>query len=260
MDLTNAVAIITRGARGIGRGIALSLGREGAHVVIADVPAVRADAEETQRLVEAEGVQALVVDCDVRDFAQCQAMAQSALGGFRKIDVLVNNAGVIGVAPVVTMTEEEWDRVIDVNLKGTFLCAKAVAPHMIQHRAGAIINMSSMAGKRGAPALSHYCTSKWGVIGFTQSLAHELAASNITVNAVCPGVVDSAMWRDTLLPALSMATGGSREEAWERFIRERVPLGRAQDAEDIGQAVIYLCRADNVTGESINVSGGAEMA
>lgn len=260
MDLKDTTAIITGGARGIGRGIALSLAREGVNVVIADVPAVRADAEETQHMVEAAGAQAIAVELDVRDFAQCQAIVQAAIDRFGKVDILVNNAGVIGVAPVVTMAEEEWDRVLDVNLKGTFLCAKAVAPHMIARRSGRIVNMASMAGKRGSPALSHYCTSKFGVIGFTQSLAHELAASNITVNAVCPGVVDSAMWRETLLPALSVATGGSRDEAWERFIKERVPLGRPQDAEDIGQAVVYLCRADNVTGESINVSGGAEMA
>jgi NAD(P)-dependent dehydrogenase (short-subunit alcohol dehydrogenase family) len=260
MDLKDATAIVTGGARGIGRGIALSLAREGVNVVIADVPAVRADAEETQRLVQAEGVQALVVETDVTDFAQCQAMAQAALDRFGKIDILVNNAGVIGVAPVVMMDEAEWDRVLDVNLKGTFLCAKAVAPHMIARRAGRIVNMSSMAGKRGAPALSHYCTSKFGVIGFTQSLAFELAGSNVTVNAVCPGMIDSAMWRETLLPALSAARGGSADETFEAFIKERVPLGRPQDAEDIGQAVVYLCRADNVTGESINVSGGAEMA
>ena len=260
MDLHNASAIITGGARGIGRGVALALAREGANVVIADVPAVRSDAEETQRLVEAEGVQAIVVDCDVRIFAQCQSTAQAAIDRFGKIDVLVNNAGVIGVAPVIAMSEEEWDRVLDINLKGTFLCAKAVAPHMIERKSGAIVNMSSMTGKQGQPALSHYSASKWAVIGFTQSLAQELAGSNITVNAVCPGVVDSAMWRDTLLPALSFATGGSKDEAWERFVRERVPLGRPQTVDDIGQAVVYLCHADNVTGESINVSGGAAMA
>jgi NAD(P)-dependent dehydrogenase (short-subunit alcohol dehydrogenase family) len=260
MDLQNATAIITGGARGIGRGIALALAREGADVVLADVPAVRSDAEETQRLVEAEGAQAIVVDCDVRDFAQCQSAGQAAVERFGKIDILVNNAGVIGIAPVIAMSEEEWDRVLDVNLKGTFLCAKAVAPHMIERKSGAIVNMSSMAGKQGSPALSHYCASKWAVIGFTQSLAHELAPSNVTVNAVCPGIVDSAMWRDTLLPALSLATGGSKDEAWERFVRERVPLGRPQTVDDIGQAVVYLCRADNVTGESLNVSGGAEMA
>jgi meso-butanediol dehydrogenase/(S,S)-butanediol dehydrogenase/diacetyl reductase len=260
MELNNAVAIVTGGARGIGRGVALALAREGAHVVIADLPSVRADMEETQRLVEAEGAQSLLVDVDVRAEAQTQAMAASALGGFGRIDVLVNNAGVIGVAPVFAMTEEQWDLVIDVNLKGTFLCSKAVAAHMMERRSGRIINMSSQAGRRGAPGLAHYCTTKWGLIGFTQSLALELAQFNVTVNAICPGVVDSAMWREHLLPALSALRGGNIEETWETWVRDRIPLHRPQTVDDIGQAAVFLCRADNITGEAINVTGGAELA
>ncbi len=260
MELKDAVAIVTGGARGIGRGVALALAREGARVVIADLPSVRADMEETQRLVEAEGVQSLLVDVDVRDWSQVSAMAQAALERFGRIDVLVNNAGVIGVVPVVAMTEEQWDLVIDVNLKGTFLCSKAVAAHMMERRSGRIINMSSQAGRRGSPGLAHYCTTKFGLIGFTQSLALELAQFNVTVNAICPGVVDSAMWREHLLPALSAVRGGNIDETWETFVRDRIPLRRPQTADDIGQAAVFLCRADNITGEAINVTGGAELA
>jgi meso-butanediol dehydrogenase/(S,S)-butanediol dehydrogenase/diacetyl reductase len=260
MELNDAVAIVTGGARGIGRGVALALGREGTRIVIADLPSVRADMEETQRLVEAEGVQSLLVDVDVRDWSQVSAMAQAALERFGRIDVLVNNAGVIGVAPVVAMTEEQWDLVIDVNLKGTFLCSKAVAPHMMERRSGRIINMSSQAGRRGSPGLAHYCTTKFGLIGFTQSLALELAQFNVTVNAICPGVVDTAMWRQHLLPAISALRGGNINETWETWVRERIPLGRPQTLEDIGQAAVFLCRADNITAEAINVTGATELA
>ncbi len=260
MELNNAVAIVTGGARGIGRGVALALAREGARVVIADLPSVRADMVETQRLVEAQGAQSLLVDVDVRAEEQTQAMARVALERFGRIDVLVNNAGVIGVAPVVAMTEEQWDLVIDVNLKGTFLCSKAVAAHMMERRSGRIINMSSQAGRRGSPGVAHYCATKFGVIGFTQSLALELAQFNVTVNAICPGVVDSAMWREHLLPALSALRGGNIDETWEGYVRERMPLGRPQTVDDIGQAAVFLCRADNITGEAINVTGGAELA
>jgi NAD(P)-dependent dehydrogenase (short-subunit alcohol dehydrogenase family) len=259
MELADSVAVVTGGARGIGRGIAECLARAGSHVVIADLPSVREEAEETKRRVEALGRQALTVDCDVTNEEQTKSMAQAVIERFGQIDILVNNAGVISVAPVVAMTEEQWDRVIGVNLKGTFLPSKAVAPHMVERRSGRIINLSSLAGRKGAPALAHYCTTKFGVLGFTQSLALELAQFNVTVNAVCPGEVDSAMWQETLLPALSLAQGTTPEQAWQQFVLERVPLGRPQTAEDIGEAVVFLCRADNITGEAINVTGGSEI-
>jgi len=259
MELKDSVAIVTGAARGIGRGIAESLAREEANVVLADLPSVDADVAESKRLLEAHGVQSISVHCDVRDEAQTKAMAQAALDRFGKIDVLVNNAGVINVAGVAGMTEEQWDIVIDVNVKGTFLCSKAVIPQMISQRRGRIVNLSSQAGKRGAGGVAHYCASKFAVIGFTQSLAHELGPFDVTVNAVCPGEVDSAMWQDHLLPAIAAAGGRTKEEAWDEFMKSRVPLGRPQTPEDIGQAVVFLCRADNITGESINVTGGSEM-
>ncbi len=259
VELRDTVAIVTGAARGIGRGVALALAREGAHIVVADLPPADGDAQEATALVEAEGVQALRVHCDVTQWPQVEAMAQAALDRFGRIDVLVNNAGVISVAPVAAMTEEQWDRVLDVNLKGTFLCCKAVAPRLMSQRSGRIVNMSSQAGRRGAAALAHYCASKFAIIGFSQALALELAPFDVTVNAVCPGEVDSAMWREVLLPAIGGAQGLSPDEAWERFIRERAPLGRPQTAEDIGEAVVYLCRADNVTGEALNVTGGSEL-
>jgi len=259
MDLKDTTAIVTGGARGIGRGIALELAKAGANIVVADLPAVQSDADDTCKLVEAAGTQAISVQADVRDFAQCEAMAQAAIDKFGHIDILVNNAGVVGVAPVVTMSEEEWNRVISVNLTGVFLASKATIPHLMQRDVGRIINLSSFAGRKGAPGLAHYSTTKFGILGFTQSLALELAGANVTVNAICPGEVDSAMWRESLLPALGGPDAEGQEAAWKQFIQERIPLGRPQTAEDMGQAAVFLCQADNITGEAINVMGGSEI-
>lgn len=261
MELKDTVAIVTGGARGIGRGIALSLAREGVKVVIADLPAVKEDRERTAREVCDAGSEALTVDVDVRQWPQVQAMVERTIQHFGKVDIQVNNAGVVSVRPVIAMEEEEWDRVLGINLKGTFLCCKAVIPHMAERRSGRIINMSSQAGKRGRGAISHYCASKFAIIGFTQSLAHELGPSNITVNAVCPGEVRTAMWDEHLSPALSLGGyGATPEEAWEGWLKREVPLGRPQTAEDIGEAVVFLCKAENITGEALNVTGGSEMA
>jgi meso-butanediol dehydrogenase/(S,S)-butanediol dehydrogenase/diacetyl reductase len=263
VELKDAVGIVTGGARGIGRGVALSLAQEGAKIVVADLgerPEIAAEMEETARLVERCGSQAMLVNVDVRDASQVADMASKTLERFGRIDILVNNAGVVGVAPVAAMQEAEWDRVLDTNLKGTFLCCKAVVPHMTERRSGRIINMSSQAGKRGRAVISHYCASKFGLIGFTQALAHELGPSNVTVNAICPGEVDTAMWRETLAPALSFALGTTVDEAWQRWVQTEVPLGRPQTAADIGQAVVFLCKAENITGEALNVTGGSEMA
>jgi len=259
MELRNAVAIVTGGARGIGRGIAYELAKEGARVAIADLPVTAADRDETIAEVRRLGSDAIAIDVDVRDFAQCQAMVQKTIDAWGQVDVLVNNAGVIRIGPVVAFSEEDWDLVIDVNLKGTFLCSKAVAGHMMQRKRGAIVNLSSIAGKRGNPMTSAYSTSKFGVIGFTQSLAHELAGSNVTVNAICPGEVDTHMWRDILAPAIGAMSGVSAPEAFANFIQQRVPMGRPQTAADMGQAVVFLCKAENITGIALNVNGGTEM-
>jgi meso-butanediol dehydrogenase/(S,S)-butanediol dehydrogenase/diacetyl reductase len=262
MELKGTVAIVTGSARGIGRGIATCLARQGVQMVIADVGQnadITKEMEETARQVRAHGVEALTVNVDVRDWEQVQAMVKAAIDRFGKVDILVNNAGVISVAGVTGMEEAEWDRVMGVNLKGTFLCTKAVAPHMMERRTGRIVNLSSQAGKRGRAFISHYCTSKFGIIGFTQSVAQEMGPFNVTVNAVCPGEVDTHMFRNVLSPAIAAASGITVEEAWQDWIKTQVPLGRPQTAEDIGEAVVFLCRAENITGEALNVTGGSEM-
>lgn len=259
MELQGAVAIVTGGARGIGRGIAYELAREGVRVAIADLPTTSADRDETIAGIKALGSDAIAVDVDVRDFAQCQAMVQGAIDKWGQVDILVNNAGVIKVGPVFMFGEEDWDLIQDVNVKGTFLCSKAVAPHMMQRRAGRIVNLASMAGKTGRAGASSYCASKFAVIGFTQALAEEMGQFDVTVNAVCPGEVDTYMWQEVLLPAIALGTGVTKEEAWEQAAVKNVPLKRPQTVEDIGEAVVFLCKAKNITGESINVTGGSEM-
>jgi NAD(P)-dependent dehydrogenase (short-subunit alcohol dehydrogenase family) len=259
MELEGAVAIITGGGRGIGRGIAYELAKAGARIVLADLPDVSDDRDITAADVRQLGGEAIGVDVDVRDWAQVQAMVKNTIDTWGQVDVLVNNAGVIRIGPVALFSEDDWDLIMDVNLKGTFLCSKAVVPHMTQRGRGAIINVSSIAGKRGRGFSSAYSASKFGVIGFTQSLAHEVAAAGVTVNAICPGEVDTAMWRDVLSPAMALATGSTPDQAFHQFIKTNVPIGRPQTAEDMGQAVVFLCRAPNITGIALNVNGGTEM-
>jgi len=259
MDLNGAVAIVTGGARGIGRGIACELAKEGCRIAIADLPATAAERDETVAEIKRLGSDAIAIDADVRDFTQAQAMVQRTLDQWGQVDVLVNNAGIIKIGPVVAFAESDWDLIMDVNVKGTFLCSKAVIPHMTQRRHGCIVNLSSIAGKRGRALASAYATSKWAVIGFTQSLAYELAPANVRANAICPGEVQTYMWDEVLLPAIAVGAGSSKQEAWEAMLKRDVPLGREQTPEDMGHAVVFLCKADNITGVALNVSGGTEM-
>jgi NAD(P)-dependent dehydrogenase (short-subunit alcohol dehydrogenase family) len=159
----------------------------------------------------------------------------------------------------VDFREDDWDRIMDVNLKGAFLCAQAVVPHMIQRSSGRIINISSVAAKRPGPLQTAYAASKHGMIGLTQVWCQELGAHNITVNSVCPGFIDSPMWKEVLGPALAPVFGCEPSDLVETIAKAYMPLQRPQTAEDIGQAVAYLCRADNVSGQTLTVDGGHAM-
>jgi NAD(P)-dependent dehydrogenase (short-subunit alcohol dehydrogenase family) len=203
--------------------------------------------------------QALAFEADVTSSEAARRMAETTISSFGQIDVLVNNAGIIVVAPFTELKEEDWDRVLNVNLKGTFLCCKAVVPYMIQKKSGRIINIASVAGKKAPPMIAAYSASKFGVIGLTQALAQELGVHNITVNAICPGFIDTAMWQRHLSPAFANVMGVLPEQVVETFTKANVPLQRPQTAEDIAQGVVYLCRADNVSGVALNVDGGHTM-
>lgn len=253
-ELSGKTAVVTGAGTGIGRGIASVMSREGAHIVCTDI--VLSNAEETAAVIETAGGTATALHQDVTDWKSCVQMAEQVVADRGQIDILVTNAGVSKSVPITDLDEAEWDRVHDVNIKGVFLSCKAVIPHMIARRYGKIVNISSMVGKEGIPLFSHYCASKFAVIGFTQSLAKELAKHDINVNAVCPGVVRTPLW-DPLLKQLSANKGIPEDEAWGEFVAG-IPFARPQEPEDIGEAVAFLAsdRAKNITAESANVSGG----
>jgi NAD(P)-dependent dehydrogenase (short-subunit alcohol dehydrogenase family) len=256
MNLTGRVGIVTGAARGIGRGIALELAREGMHIAAVDL--LKEELEDLVKEIKSFQVRALALEIDVASAEATHRMVDETLKEFGQIDVLVNNAAIVVVTPFTELKEEDWDKVIKVNLKGTFLCCKAVVPHMIQRKSGRIINISSVAGKKAPPLISAYSASKHGVIGLTQALAQELGVHNITVNAVCPGFVPTPLW-ETLMPAISAAMGIEQTQFFETFAKTQVPLQRLQTPEDIGQCVAFLCKADNISGVAINVDGGHTM-
>ncbi|MBI2999338.1 MAG: SDR family oxidoreductase [Deltaproteobacteria bacterium] len=245
--LDGRVAIITGGGQGIGKAIALGMAREGAAVVIAEINGsnaltVRSEAQES-------GQEALAVPTDVSREESVSAMVERCLKEFGRIDILVNNAGIYPVSPVEEMAEEEWDRVIGTNLIGTFLCSKAVVPRLLEQSWGRIINMTSGRALQGAEGGAHYAATKAGIIGFTKALALELAPHGITVNAICPGVTDTAQPR------------GHRSEEELYAMGARVPLGRIGQPEDLVGAAIFLASdaARFVTGQTVLVNGGAIM-
>lgn len=248
MELKGKTAIVTGSGRGIGEGIALVLAREGANVVIND-RAITKDAEGVVRKIEAMGGRAIAVAADVSKKAEVSAMAAETVNQFGAIDILVNNAG-IESHPVLAMdlAEEAWDRVFNVNLKGTFLCCQAVIPQMMKQGKGRIVNIGSTASIRMTFFGSvEYTASKHGQAGLAQHLAWELADSNITVNTVCPGGV--------LTPLME---SGTTPEYRAMTVKRLVPLGRFTKIEEIGEAVSFLAsdRADMITGQMIAVDGG----
>ena len=252
MTLEGRTAIVTGAAKGIGRGIAETLARHGADVTVADL-----DGEGAEETASAIGGNAAQVD--VTDERSIAALVDAAIERDGRIDILVNNAGVSKSLPFVEIDEAEWDRVFDINVKGVFLVCRAVVPHMIERRAGKIVNVASMVGKEAIPLFVHYSASKFAVIGITQGLAKELAEYDINVNAVCPGVVRTPLW-EPLLDQLSATKGISREAAFDEFIAG-VPLGRPQTPEDVGEVVAFLAsdQARNMTGQGINVTGGMQL-
>jgi len=261
--LAGRTALVTGAARGIGRGIALGLADAGADVVLADLAqdagdltyelSGKAELERATADVEARGAAALAVPCDVTDAAQVAGLVDRTRERFGGLDVLVNNAGVVHFGPLEQLEEPVWDRVYAVNVKGPFLVSRAALPLLAESR-GNIVNIASVAGKRGYALGSLYCSSKFALVGFTQSLAHELGGRGIRANAVCPGILATHMWTHHLS---SEERGG--EAAYTAAVQAQIPLGRDQTPEDIAGAVLYLATAPNVTGIALNVAGGMEF-
>ena len=261
MELKGATVIVTGGSRGIGAGIVRAFAAEGANIVVGDLlgsSEVRAAYDETEEAARADGVEVLGVDVDVRDEPGCRDLVAAAVERFGRLDVVCANAGVISLSSVADLAADEWDRVMDVNAKGVFLTCKAAVPHFSEQRHGCFVNTASIAGKRGGPNVSHYCASKFAVVGFTQSLAMEMAPLGIRANCVCPGYLGTSMWLSDIL-GRQKAEGRDTQEIFQDISRKNVPLGREQTPDDIGQAAVYLARADNVTGIALNVAGGLEV-
>ena len=279
-DLNGKVAIVTGagGRHGIGRAIALRLAQEGADVVVTDIQrstdAMRPEdrqagwrgLDSVVGEIEALGRQALGLFSDVSDIGQVSDMVAQTLDRFGHIDILVNNAGSQPGRDrvlLVDLEEDAFDEVMRVNVKGTYLCSRAVATHMIARGGGGkIIIISSGAGKRGRARFAAYCSSKFALIGFTQSIAQELAEHKINVNAICPGLVDTE--RADFIAAALAPEGQSAEEHRVLMLRERsesVPLGRVAQGDDIARTAAFLAsgESDYLTGLSISVAGGSEM-
>ncbi|MGH3056310.1 MAG: SDR family NAD(P)-dependent oxidoreductase, partial [Gaiellaceae bacterium] len=214
-------------------------------------------AQETVKEIQALKRRAIAIEADVAQWPQVQRMVSETVAQLGHLDILVCNAGVVHIAMVEAMSEEEFDLTMTVNVKGVFLSCKAALPVLKQRPGACIINIASVAGKNGTPGLAHYCASKFAVVGFTNSLAKEVARSGIRVNAICPGILRTQMWE--YLADTFKQKGESKEEAWQRYTGTLIPLARPQTPEDIGQLAVYLATATNVTGQAINVDGGMEL-
>jgi len=258
MRLKERVAIVTGGGRGIGRAVCVNMAKEGATIAIPDINLDAA--KETVDMIKRDGGEAMALKVDVTRKPEVQTMVADALKAYRQIDVLVNNAGIDIKGAVTELEESTWDEIMDLNLKGVFLCTQAVLPSMIERRCGRIINIASMAGKTGEPFTSPYCASKFGVIGFTQSVALEVGRHNISVNAVCPGPVETELIKQSVAQAAKLK-GMGPEEFFQSFYIDPTPLGRIARPLDVARAVIFLASddAEFITGTTLNVSGGREM-
>ena len=247
MDFSGKTAVVTGGSRGIGRAVCLELAKSGANVVLCYAGNETA-ANETVSACEALGAKALAVKCDVADSAQVKALMDEAVKAFGRIDILVNNAGITRDGLLMMMKEEDFDAVISANLRGTFLCMKAVSRLMMKQRYGRIVNLSSVVGLRGNAGQVNYAASKAGVIGMTKSLAKELASRGVTVNAVAPGFIDTDMT-------------AAMPEAAKTATLASIPMQRLGAPEDIAKAVAFLASDDAayITGQVIAVDGGMAM-
>ena len=258
MDLHGKLALVTGAARGLGRAVAVALADAGCDVAVSDIArdadgatpytlASGDDLAETARAVEQRGRRSAAITADVTSAAEVGRMmaeTERLLGG---LDILIANAGIIAAGPVAAMDEAQWDRIFAVNVKGVFLSARAAIPLLGKRGGGRIVTIAS------------YCASKAAVISLTQALAEELGPFNVAVNALCPGYIKTAMWTRVLNPILASLYGISEDRVFEEFIQRQTYLKRPQTPEEIGDAAVYLCRAENVTGITLTVAGGGEV-
>ena len=264
MRLAGKVAIVTGGGSGIGRGIVLAMAREGADIAIPDIQP--SNAEKVAAEVQALGRKGLAMRTDVTNASDVQAMMDRTRTTLGKIDVLVNNAGMAARPgmPFTNNSEDDWDRTFAVNTKSVFLTCKAIAPYLIERKAGRIINIASIAGPLAAGTMPPYSVAKGGVITFTRVIARELAPHGITVNAICPGVLYTEFWQKLAAhiartnPAFA---GMTPRQVFEKRVSDLVPQRCEQTPEDIGWAAVFLAsdEARAITGQALNVDGGCVM-
>jgi 3-oxoacyl-[acyl-carrier protein] reductase len=248
MPESKRVVVVTGGSKGIGRAICLRFAREGARIVFVHYDPDDVAADETLKLLQDQGVEAKSRKLDVSSFADVEGFFREVVEEFQGLDVLVNNSGITRDALFLRMSEDQWDQALSVNLKGAFNCAKAAVRLMVKERSGRIINISSVVGQIGNIGQANYAASKAGILGFTKSIARELATRGITVNAVAPGFINTEMTRN--LP----------EKARESFM-SRIPMGRVGEPEEVAEVVYWLASegASYITGQVIHVNGGLYM-
>ena len=242
--LSNQVALVTGSSRGIGKATAIELARHGASVVV-NFLSSKDDASETVKTIESLGSKAILVQADVSKEDQVDHMIETIVNTWGKLDILVNNAGINRDRLILRMTSVDWDDVMSINLKGAFLCVKKIVPHMIKARYGRIINTSSIIGLVGNPGQTNYSASKSGLIGFTKSLAREIASRNITVNAIAPGYISTDM-----VETVSDKT--------RKMILDKIPLNRFGNVQEVAATIAFLCsqEASYITGQVIVIDGG----
>ena len=247
MRLEGKIALVTGAARGIGRAIALAFAKEGADIVVGDVNIQ--EAENTAKEIQSLGRKSLALDLDVTEYTKVEEAVNKILDKFSKVDILVNNAGITKDNLILRMSQAEWDAVINVNLKGTFHCTKAVSKVMIKQRSGKIINIASIIGIIGNAGQANYAASKAAIIAFTKTSAKELAIRNITANAIAPGFIQTDM------------TAKLSEELKQKMLSS-IPLGKLGSPEDVAGACVFLAssEADYITGQTIVVDGGMVMS
>lgn len=246
MKLAGKVALVTGAAQGIGKAVSLLLARNGADIIVSDVNLEKA--EETAKEVQTLGRKALAIKADVAKLEDVEKMVEATLAQFGHVDILVNNAGIARDKLILRMTEEDWDAVLNINLKGTFNCTKAVVRHMSKQRSGKIVNIASVVGEMGNAGQGNYAASKAGVIGFTKTIAREFAQRGINVNAIAPGYIETPM------------TDALPDKAKEE-LKRLIPMDRLGKPEDVAEAVLFLVSesANYITGQVLNVNGGIYM-
>jgi 3-oxoacyl-[acyl-carrier protein] reductase len=247
MNLTGKTALVTGASRGIGREIALELARQGANVAV-NFAGSEAKANEVVDEIKGYGRDAFTIKCDVSNPEQVTLMVKETVDRFGRLDILVNNAGITKDNLLIRMKEEEWDDVININLKGVFLCIKAVSRQMMKQRVGRIINIASIVGVSGNPGQANYVAAKAGVIGLTKTTAKELASRNITVNAIAPGFISTDM------------TDKLTDEVKAEMLKQ-IPLARFGDPKDIAKVTAFLASDDSsyMTGQTLHIDGGMVM-